>query len=329
MRIQPVNYINRKNVFFAQNKNLKNPEIQTNTNPINKINFKGINNIDQKFEYNFSLEELKDRLNPQKYTKWELLSPESDTYKNLETGDKKALEHLVRAAEYLDDVYKKLDNAHNLEFEKFLASRIAKGDPQAILTKKLYDGQKGIVGKSVDGKEFSLAKNVKSFAGKGFFPEDLSETEFHQTLINMIKSGKIDEVKNILNQRSVIVRNNNELKGIDYTEFFKKEFSAAANQIELAAKESTNKDFNEFLLLQAKALRDNDPYLDCAADKKWATLQDTPLEFTIGRECYSDKMTPTVVKNSELKALLEKYNIPVYAKDNIGVRVGIVNKKGT
>ena len=38
---------------------------------------------------------------------------------------------------------------------------------------------------------------------------------------------------------------------------FSKEFWAAANELELAAKESTNPDFNEFLKLQAKALREN------------------------------------------------------------------------
>lgn len=282
-----------------------------------------------KFEYGYTTEELKERLNPKKYTKWTLLDIDSKVYKNLENGDKETLSHLIKAAEALDPVYKRLDNVHNLGFEKFLNLEIAKGNPQAILTKKLYDGQKGIIGKTVGGENVALAKNIKEMPGKGFYPEDLSEKEFHQILISMLEKGKVDEVKNILNQRSVVLREGNELKAIDYTEFFKREFSKAADELELAANTSTNADFNEYLKLQAKALRENNPHLDCAADKKWATLQDTPLEFTIGRECYSDKMTSTVVKNSQLKKLLEKNNIKVYAKDNIGVRVGIVDPKGT
>ena len=71
-----------------------------------------------------------------------------------------------------------------------------------------------------------------------------------------------------------------------------------------AAEYSTNKDFSEYLNLQAKALRTPDPMLDAYADKKWATLQDTPLEFTITRENYSDELTESVIENEELKKLL-------------------------
>ncbi len=244
-------------------------------------------------------------------------------------GDKQALEHLIRVAECFDSVYKRLDNVHNLDFEKFLNQRILSGDKQAILTQKLYDGQKGIIGKTTEGDDVVLAKGIKELPGKGFYPEDLTEKELQQIIIRMIKENRIDEVRKILNQRSIVFRDGEDLKAFDYTDYFKKEFTLAAEELEAAANTGTNKDFNEYLILQAKALRENNPLLDCAADKKWATLQDTPLELTIGRECYSDKMTPTVIKNRELKELLEKYNIPVYAKDNIGVRVGIVDKKGT
>lgn len=257
------------------------------------------------------------------------MSPTSEAYRGLQQGEKEALNHLIKAADLFDNVYKRLDNIHNLEFENALYMNIAKGNKQAILTKKLYDGQKGIIGKTTGGQPVKLAKNIKELPGKGFFPEDLGEEEFHKILIKMIKEGKTEEVSKILNQRSVVFRDADELRAVDYTEFFKKEFLQAADELELAAKTSTNPNFNEYLLFQAQALRKNNPELDCLADKKWATLQDTPLEFTLGRECYSDKMTPTVVKNPELRALLEKYKIPVYAKDNVGVRVGIVNTEGT
>ena len=58
-------------------------------------------------------------------------------------------------------------------------------------------------------------------------------------------------------------------------------------------------------------------------------MQDTPLEFTITRENYTDEMTETVLENAELKALLDKNNIDVISKDYLGARVGIVNKEGT
>ena len=102
-----------------------------------------------------------------------------------------------------------------------------------------------------------------------------------------------------------------------------------ADELELASKTSTNEDFNEYLRLQAKALRTADPMLDAYADKKWATLQDTPLEFTITRENYEDEMTGTIVENEELSNMLKERNISPIPKDFLGGRVGIINKKGT
>jgi hypothetical protein len=102
-----------------------------------------------------------------------------------------------------------------------------------------------------------------------------------------------------------------------------------ADEIEKAAKVSTNKDFNEYLELQAKALRTADPMLDAQADKKWAELQDTPLELTLTRENYEDELTGTFTENEELKKLLTENGINPIPKDCLGLRVGIINKQGT
>ena len=174
-----------------------------------------------------------------------------------------------------------------------------------------------------------LAKGVSMRPGKGVYPQDLEKEEFHQILINMLKEGKVDEVAKILNQRSVVERAGNELVATDYVDKFRDDFAYMASELEKASEVSTNEDFNEFLRLQAKALRTADPMLDAYADKKWATLQDTPLEFTITRENYSDELTETVVENPELKKLLDENGIVPTAKDFLGGRVGIVNKKGT
>ena len=145
----------------------------------------------------------------------------------------------------------------------------------------------------------------------------------------MINSNLIEEVKAILNQRSMVVREGEILKGIDYTEYFAEEFSKIADELESAAEVSTNEDFNKYLRLQAIALCENNKNNDAYADKKWAELQDTPLEFTISREQYADEMTGTIVENEELKTLLDKHNIEPISKDSLGIRVGIINKEGT
>ena len=116
---------------------------------------------------------------------------------------------------------------------------------------------------------------------------------------------------------------------IDYTEYFEKEFSAVANELEVAAHYCDDEAFKDYLGWQAQALIQNNPDMDMLADKHWAVLQDCPLEFTLSRENYDDEITPSVYNDAELKALLEKNGIEAVSKDMLGARVGIVNKAGT
>lgn len=281
------------------------------------------------YELNLSMEELEKRTHKDYLVTKTMLKEDSPEYLNLAEGDKKALVHLVKAAYILEKINKQLDNEHNLPFEEFLNEEIKKGNKRAELTKILYDAQKGVCALDRESNIIELAKGVHVTAGKGVYPEDLGKEEFQGIILKMIKSGKIDEVKTILNQRSVVERCGEELRAIDYIDKYKEDFSRMADELELAAKVSTNTDFNEYLELQAKALRTADSMLDAYADKKWATLQDTPLEFTITRENYSDELTESVIENNELKELLEKHHISPIGKDFLGGRVGIVNKKGT
>ena len=292
---------------------------------INNVNLNKKNG----YEINLSLKELQKRTHKDYLTTKKMLSADAPEYLNLAEGDKKALKHLVKAAIVLDKVNMQLDNPHNLPFKEYLEKEIENGGRKAKLAKILFDAQKGVCSLDRESNMIELAKGVKMRAGKGIYPLDLEKEEFHAILIKMLKKGKAKEVAKILNQRSVVERKGDELVAIDYVDKFKKDFAIMADELEKAAKVSTNKDFNEFLKLQAKALRKADPMLDAYADKKWATLQDTPLEFTITRENYSDEMTETVFENEELKELLDKHNIIPVAKDFLGGRVGIVNKKGT
>ena len=281
------------------------------------------------FELNLTMEELEKRTHKDYLMTKKMLKADAREYLELAEGDKEALKHLVKAAYILEKINMQIDCHHNLEFKAFLEEEIKKGNKQAELTKILFDAQKGMNAIDTMSNKINLAKGIKEYPGKGVYPEDLSKEEFHSILTKMINEGKIEEVKNILTQRSVVERSGEELIGIDYINKFKEDFSKMADEIEKASEVSTNKDFNEYLKLQAKALRQADPMLDAYADKKWATLQDTPLEFTITRENYEDEMTGTIAENKELSELLEKNGIKATPKDFLGGRVGIVNKKGT
>lgn len=281
------------------------------------------------FELNLTMEELEKRTHKDYLMTKKMLKADAPEYLELAEGDKEALKHLVKAAYILEKINMQIDCHHNLEFKAFLEEEIKKGNKQAELTKILFDAQKGMNAIDTMSNKINLAKGIVEYPGKGVYPEDLSKEEFHSILTKMINEGKIDEVKKILTQRSVVERSGDELIGIDYIDKFKEDFSKMADEIEKASEVSTNEDFNEYLKLQAKALRQADPMLDAYADKKWATLQDTPLEFTITRENYEDEMTGTIAENKELSELLEKNGIKATPKDFLGGRVGIVNKKGT
>ena len=281
------------------------------------------------FELNLTTEELKKRTSKDCLIPKVMLKEDCEEYNNLAQGDKEALKYLVLAANKIDEVFMKQDNAKNIEFKNYLKTEIEKGNNNAEMTLKLFNAQIGMVAVDAEANKIYLAKGYEDLAGKGFYPMDLSVDEFHNILIKMIKENKIEDVKNILNQRSMVIRNGSELKAIDYVDYFKDEFSYIAQNLEKAAEVSTNTDFNEYLKLQAEALKTANPMLDAYADKKWAQLQNTPLEFTISREQYADELTGTVMENDELSNLLKENNITPLSKDSIGIRVGIVNEIGT
>ncbi|MDO5850675.1 MAG: hypothetical protein Q4P14_05605, partial [Methanobacteriaceae archaeon] len=283
----------------------------------------------KKFDYNLSIDELRMRTSEEYLATKKFLDVDSKEYLNLADGDKEALAHLVKVSKILEKIEYQIDNVHNLDILAWLDEEEKNGSEKAKLTKELFVAQQGPNAKDTMYNNIKLIKNVDQKLGMGVYPEDLTVDEFHNILIKMLEENKINEVKNILNQRSIVARDGKELKGIDYVDYFKEDFKNAAYELIEASKVSTDKDFNEYLELQAKALLTANPILDAEADIKWATLQYTPLEFTLVRENYYDNMTPTVSENSKLKALLNEKGITVVSKDNIGCRVGIVNNEGT
>lgn len=333
MNINPINRITNISMRNLSPEKPEKKSVNSNDTLIKELDkMSTINNVNigkKDYELNLSMEELEKRTHKDYLTTKKMLAVDAPEYEALEEGDKQALKHLVKAAVVLDKINMQLDNPNNLPFKEYLEKEISKSNEAAKLTKILFDAQKGVCSLDRESNMIELAKGVSMRPGKGVYPQDLEKEEFHKILINMLKGGKVDEVAKILNQRSVVERVGNELVATDYIDKFKDDFAYMASELEKASEVSTNADFNEFLKLQAKALRSADPMLDAYADKKWATLQDTPLEFTITRENYSDELTETVVENPELKALLDENGITPVAKDFLGGRVGIINKKGT
>jgi len=275
-----------------------------------------------------SEEKLDDMINNQ-MTDVVLIDENFKGYKELANNDKEALKHLIRAGQIINNVA--LEQDHHLN--KSLKSALENASITSQYAKKaliIFNSLNGVIGiNGIDDKPIKIFEKIKETPGHNFYPEDLTVDEFHSILFRMIERGKVDELKNILSARSMVRRINDELIGVDYTQYFSKEFSDAANELELAAYYSTNDEFNEFLKWQAQALIQHNEDMDMLADKHWADMQDTPLEFTLCRENYDDQMTPTVFDNPELAQKLEDMGVNPIPKDMLGARIGIVNKEGT
>ena len=260
----------------------------------------------------------------------ELVNKDFSGYKNLTEGNKKALEHLVAAAKIFDEVAMEQDHELNLSMKKALED-VAVSSTHAAKALRLFMSFHGVEGHNgIDIKPIEIFKGIKGSKGRNFYPSDLDVEEFHKIIADMINEGKIDEVRRILSVRTMVRRHGKELKAIDYTEYFSDAFSKAANELEVAAHYTTDKDFKEYLEWQAQALLQNNEDMDMLADKHWAVLQnDNQLEFTLGRESYDDELTATIYDNPELMTLINEHQIEVNPKDMLGVRVGIINREGT
>ncbi len=280
------------------------------------------------FKLKYSIAELKEKVNEQ-MRKIELIDENNPAYTALSDGDKKALKYLADAAKIMNNVALEMDNPHNLAQKKAL-EEAAPTNEQAALTLKLFNSLNGVAGfNGIDKEPVELFEDIKMQKGCNFYPADLTAEELAQIISAMLDAGHENEVRKILSARTMVRRNGDFLKAIDFTEYFAKEFSEIANLLECAAHFADDDLFKDFLGWQAQALLQNNEEMDILADKHWARMQDSPLEFTISRENYEDKLTPTIFDNAELTNRLAKLNIAPVPKDMLGVRVGIVNKEGT
>lgn len=279
------------------------------------------------FEFNLSLEELKKYTNEDACVETIMLTKDSKEFKELSAKEKMVVLHLARASDYVEKVYFKMENSLNNEFKEFLQKEIAKGNQQAILTEKLFSGVRSLTFTDYHNNEIDLVKNLRKTKGLNFYPSDLSVTEFHKILNKMLDENKTKEVAKILTYHTMVVRSKDELKGIEYVDFFE-ELKECAKELYLAKEFSSCEKFNTFLDYQAKALLCNNQEFDCLADTIWAEMEDNKIDFTLCRESYDDKITESIFANRQLLERLKNLNIEINPKDLLCARVGIRNDEG-
>ncbi len=281
------------------------------------------------YQINYSEEELRRKMT-EETLEIKLISPQFEGYLNLSEGNRKALRHLITAARMINDVALEQDHPLNLIQKKALEEAAASGNAHATWALELFNSLNGVAGyNGVDKEPVEIFDGIHLLPGHNFYPADLGAEEFQQILLQMLKAGKTAEVRRILSARTMVRRHGDELRAIDYTDYFAEQFSQIANELEVAAHYSDDEALKDYLGWQAQALLQNNPDMDMLADKHWAVLQKTPLEFTLSRENYDDEITPSVYDNVELKRLLEASGIEAVSKDMLGARAGVVNQDGT
>ena len=280
------------------------------------------------YELNLSEEELNHILEKQT-REIKLVTHNFAAYQALSEGDKKAFEHLCRAAHLINDVALEQDNALNRPLLKALETEALHSE-YAAKALKLFKSLNGVAGlNGIDPEPVQIFKGLPLLKGRNFYPADLSVEEFQQILIKMAQKGMIDEIRRILSARTMVRREGSLLKAIDYTEYFAQAFSDIANELEVAAHYTTDSLLKDYLGWQAQALLQNNPEMDALADEHWAQMQFNAIEFTISRENYEDEMTGTVYDYPLLADILKQNDIQVVSKDTLGCRVGFLNLSGT
>lgn len=248
----------------------------------------------------------------------------------LAEGDRQALVHLIRAGQALDRVFLKQDHPKNIAVKAALTKAAAEGDEHAKLTLRFFNAFNSLEGlHRLKNKAVRLIKGEKVGPGLGLYPADLTKKELKAYILN-----NPHQAAAILSNETVITRDGAKgtkgarLVATPYAVAFRPEFEEAAAHLQAAARVSTNADFNKYLKLQAAALVSTDPNYAYQADQAWAKLENTPLEFTIGRESYDDELTAAVAADPKVAKMLDQLNVSPKSKDMIGVRVGVVNREG-
>lgn len=252
-------------------------------------------------------------------------SVSDETLNKLTPANQDALSHLVKAAVILDRVFLKQDHPDNIRARKKLEKAAAKGNTLAADALVLFTMNNGIEGKDMYTKKsrpLPVFEDKKLQPGKGFYPQDLTKKELVEYVLD-----HPEQASAIFSNNTMVQRDGKRLVAVPYSVAFRDEMEGAARELQLAAKATDHKAFAEYLQWQAQQLvNDSDPEMAYTADKMWINnLEDSPLEFTIGRENYEDRMSADAASDPRVKKMLEENHIKAKAKDSFSVRVGIVN----
>lgn len=195
----------------------------------------------------------------------------------LSEREKKMVAHLIDAGKAMDRMFRIQAYSKNPE----IAAALEKSnDSLDRLILKYFNFNAGPFDRINDMHNFYSAE--KRPEGAGFYPTDMSKTEFEEWIKN-----HPEDKKAFTSEFTMIVREKNgDLKAIPYHEYFKKDVEDATSSLKKAAEFCDNATLKRFLLSRAEALNTDDYY---NSDVDWMTIEDSTVELVIGPyEVYED-----------------------------------------
>ena len=194
---------------------------------------------------------------------------------SLSSGDRTALEHLVRAARVMDEIFRLQAWTLNPVMEQHVAS--FQGE-HAEAVRDYYRIMYGPWDRLAAFEPF-LGTTPRP-PGAGYYPADLTKEELEEWL-----AEHPEDAHRFQSLHSVVRRVGHELEAVPYSKAYAGQLRQAAAELRAAAAATDNESLAKFLRLRAKAFRTDDYY---ESDLAWMDL-DSPLEVVIGPyETYED-----------------------------------------
>ena len=199
---------------------------------------------------------------------------------NLSEIDRKVLQKLIEVADILDDVYLRQTYENNALIRAEIENSSLENKATIL---SLYDLHYG-PWDTLEGDKNFFGTTPRP-DGAGVYPTDMTKAEFNQWIADhpedetAFKSGY-----------TVIVRQDNKLIAIPYSQYYAKEMQQSATLMREAADMTQDQSLKTFLNKRADAFL-NDEYRD--SEMAWMDL-DGSLEVAIGPyETYTDKLFGT------------------------------------
>jgi hypothetical protein len=196
---------------------------------------------------------------------------------HLSDGDRKALEHLIEAADIINEIFLRQAWAQNPEFRDKVQ---ALSGPEGTAAQEYYRIMYGPWDR-LKARE-SFLGDFEHPEGGGYYPEDMSKEEFETWI-----AAHPGDREAFTGLHTVIRRDGDRLVAIPYSEYYGEFLEKAAAKLRAGAKSATTPSLKKFLASRAEAFLTDDYY---QSDMDWMDL-DGDLEVVIGPyETYEDEL---------------------------------------